>query len=204
MPALTPGTHLWNHIFKDKNNDKKQLSGFHSTALTINARSGELVPKIKRTFIPRASAYGRQRTTGNVPGALRTQVNHGFYLCGWNFYPAKQDPKKWSTMFPNSWGEAKVKDAVTQAIAYWNSFADPEVNGPKMRQENLARLEGLNKKFRTKWVGQAKFDGNVFLIGGLTSQNQATTAFPIMGANENFPRVEFNGQINVDIEVEED
>lgn len=179
MPALTFTTDVWEHIFRNTGNSSKKLSGFHSRALVKDSPSDALVPKIKRTF--------------------PSSGTHGFYLCGWNFYPKKQDPKKWSTMFPDSWSEKKVRDAVTQARDYWNAnFKAGESDGAS--QSNSSRLAGLKKKYGVAWVGQATVDGYTYIIGGMVKNSQIASAFPLMGANSNFPKIQFDGQVNVDIE----
>ena len=178
MPSLKPGSTLWNHVFGIGNSDKKKMSGFHSKAKIINANPEALVPHIKRRFAP------------PVAGA-------GFYLCGWNYYEGKETPVKWSTMFPDNWDERKVVDAVQQAIKYWNENGDK--GGP-----NKDRLEGLMRKYRASWVGQASVDDYVYMIGGKSSGGDATTAFPLMGANANFPEVQCADAARLNEDVTDD
>lgn len=156
MPALTPSSNLFLHIFKPAD-----LSGFHSKAkfseIAVDKR-----PQIHRFLYP-------------APTGL------GFYLCAWNF-ERNEDGMKWSTMFPDSWAATKVETAVYAAIEYWNNLG---ASGT----DNIDRVKKLVELYRVGWMGNAKVDGKTIVIGGMSGDNKVQSAFPMMGANANFPRV---------------
>jgi hypothetical protein len=158
MPALTIGASLNPHVFGTGNHNKKKLSGFHSKA---KYNSCPLKPQIKTTF---------------------NLGNKGFYLCGWNYFDNDENPKKWSTMFPDSWDDKKVIKAITSAVEYWNNTKDAD---------ERARLEALTRTYDIHWVGNVKVDGYTFTLGGMTNSSTVVTGFPLMGANGNIPRPNF-------------
>lgn len=164
MPALPINESvLGNHVFGTGDKNKKSLSGFHSTA-----RLGKcsLKPVIHRKL--------------DLGGSE-------FYLAGWNYYDGKDTPLKWSTMFPNGWGDKKVLEAIRAAVEYWNLNAD---------RKDGTRLNGIAKKRGLKWVGNAKVDGYVYVLGGLTKSREVVTGFPLAGANANIPA--WAGHVNLD------
>jgi hypothetical protein len=190
MPVLKPSTALWNHIFGINNSNRKKLSGFHSTAIVSEERYSKAhskdttYPKIKRTFGTRSRCY----------------------LCGWNYYPSKESPKKWSTMFPDGWDEDKVKAAVSAAIADWNLYNNPVI-GTQNVNEILGGFESLNRRYNITWNGRATVDSYVYCIGGKKfGGDKVGTAYPLMGANTSFPVIDFdeeNVNINEDVEADD-
>jgi hypothetical protein len=189
MPALTLSADLWAHIFKNTGNNKKKLSGFHSSYLIKDAKAKDLVPRVKRRMAPPNRKFA-------------------FYLCGWNFYPAKETPVKWSTMFPDDWSDTEIKKLVEDAVDYWNLVRDPTTESFKKVgkiTENATRLKALTKRYHVHWAGQAKLRGYTFILGGMTNDNKVATAFPLMGANANFPTVfgVNTAELNVDVDDDE-
>ncbi|HUA99587.1 MAG TPA: EndoU domain-containing protein [Terracidiphilus sp.] len=163
MPALKATAGLWNHLFLP---EKPNETGFHSKAKWDKIKDK---PNIHRTLIPN-------------PAGL------GCYMIGWRFGGLTQQENdsgivtalKWSTMFPDTWDESKVKQAVNDAITYWNNAMG----------ENKARLESLIDKYHLKWIGNAKVGGKTLVIGGLGGGDEARTAYPLHGANMNFPQIQ--------------
>jgi hypothetical protein len=167
MPALIIGNELWPHIFKPK---KPNQVGFHSKA---QWSSIDEKPNI----------LSEQRPTTGI----------GCYLIGWRYGALKQEERdnggrakglKWSTMFPDDWNDEKVKLAVGLAVDYWNLYGgnmDTKSDGP--------RLQSMATKYGIGWVGNAKVDGKVLVIGGMSGQSKVESAFPLMGANANFPKM---------------
>ena len=137
------------------------LSGFHSKAKLDEITDVDFKPRIHRYYRP--------------VGGL------GFYLCGWNF-KANADVLKWSTMFPDDWDARKVEAAIDSAIEYWNNLGTTGT-------ENTERIKKLVDLYRVGWIGNAKVDGKTCVLGGMSGNNKVQSAFPMQGANANFPKV---------------
>ena len=159
--ALAAANDIAEHIFWG-NGERAGPGGFHSIGQLANHQQRTPRPRIQRRF------HQNNRT--------------GFYTAEWS-YGGQGDGTKVSSMFPDWMTDQQVLAAATEALAYWNQA--------RVNVEETVRFDRFKRKYGIGWVGHAQVRAPawtkslLFVIGGMVTANQASSAFPLFGANAN-------------------
>jgi len=161
MADLSLSADMTPHVFGIGNSDNHNITGYHSEAI-----------------VKGKTDWSGTEKKPIIHARLHQHPKSGCFLARWS-YTENDSGGKWSDMFPTKLTKDEVVGAIKDAVAYRNKRGTTGV-------ANASRLEGLCKKHNVSWCGQASINSLTIVIGGKSSGDKVTTAFPLRKANANY------------------